>query len=99
MSKAILKLTETGELERIKDKWLTDTICSSEDTKLTDDSLDLHEFFGLFFLCGLAYVFALIINFVKWMIKFKRHQILTKEESNFQTQQDSWFKRLLTFVY
>ncbi|CAO2827834.1 unnamed protein product [Amaranthus hypochondriacus] len=98
MSTAILKLTATGELERIKDKWLTDRICSSENTKLTDDRLDLDGFLGLFFLCGLACVFALIINFVQLMIKFKRHQILTKDKSNSQTPQDSWFKTFVTFV-
>lgn len=64
MSTAILKLSENGELQRIHDKWLSGIACTSQNTKLEVDRLQLKSFSGLFFLCGLACFLALLIYFV-----------------------------------
>ncbi|MDG6100465.1 transporter substrate-binding domain-containing protein, partial [Alteromonas sp. ZYF713] len=61
MSTAILKLSENGELQRIHDKWLMRSACSSQNTKFEVDQLELKSFQGLFFICGLACFIALII--------------------------------------
>ncbi|XP_015576348.1 glutamate receptor 3.6 isoform X2 [Ricinus communis] len=52
MSTAILKLSENGDLQRIHDKWLTRSACSSTSTKLEVDRLQLRSFWGLFLICG-----------------------------------------------
>ncbi|XP_060192081.1 glutamate receptor 3.6-like isoform X2 [Lycium barbarum] len=65
MSTALLKLSENGELQRIHDKWLSGIACTSQNTKLAVDRLQLKSFSGLFFICGLACFLALLIYFVK----------------------------------
>ncbi|KAI3794341.1 hypothetical protein L1987_36971 [Smallanthus sonchifolius] len=61
MSTAILKLSENGELQRIHDKWLMRSACSSQGTQFEVDQLELASFQGLFLICGLVCFLALII--------------------------------------
>ncbi|XP_031131306.1 glutamate receptor 3.3 [Ipomoea triloba] len=72
MSTAILSLSENGDLQRIHDKWLTRTSCSSDSTEIESDRLHLKSFWGLFLLCGAACFLALFIYFVQIMLKFRR---------------------------
>ncbi|XP_074333325.1 glutamate receptor 3.6 isoform X1 [Apium graveolens] len=74
LSTAILKLSESGDLQRIHDKWLMSSACTSQTTKFEVDKLELKSFSGLFAICGLACVAALIIYFILIMRKFIRHQ-------------------------
>lgn len=74
LSTAILKLSESGDLQRIHDKWLMSSACTSQTTKFEVDKLELKSFSGLFAICGLACVLALIIYFILIMRKFIRHQ-------------------------
>ncbi|XP_047167594.1 glutamate receptor 3.3-like [Vigna umbellata] len=60
MSTAILKLSENGDLQRIHDKWLTRSACSSEGAKQGIDRLELTSFWGLFLLSGIACFVALL---------------------------------------
>ncbi|GAB4848373.1 hypothetical protein Ancab_003068 [Ancistrocladus abbreviatus] len=46
LSTAILKLSESGELQRIHDKWLMSSACSSQDSTLAVDRLELKSFWG-----------------------------------------------------
>lgn len=48
--------------------------CTSQTTKFEVDKLELKSFSGLFAICGLACVLALIIYFILIMRKFIRHQ-------------------------
>ncbi|XP_050230421.1 glutamate receptor 3.6-like [Mercurialis annua] len=73
MSTAILKLSENGDLQRIHDKWLTRSACSSTSTKLEVDKLQLRSFQGLFLICGLACLLALFAYFLKMTWQFSRH--------------------------
>ncbi|RAL50402.1 hypothetical protein DM860_016869 [Cuscuta australis] len=72
MSTAILTLSENGELQRIHDKWLTRTGCSSDDTEIDSDRLHLKSFCGLFLISGGACVIALLIYFTQIILKFRR---------------------------
>ncbi|XP_059440447.1 glutamate receptor 3.6-like [Corylus avellana] len=60
MSTAILKLSETGDLQKLHDKWLTRSACNSKDVKQEVEQISLKSFKGLFLLCGLACFVALI---------------------------------------
>ncbi|KAJ0098236.1 hypothetical protein Patl1_29290 [Pistacia atlantica] len=51
MSTAILHLSENGDLQRIHDKWLLKSACSSQGTKHEVDQLHLNSFWGLFVMC------------------------------------------------
>lgn len=73
MSTAILKLSETGNLQRIHDKWLTRTACSSEGAKQDVDRLPIKSFWGLFLLSGMACVLALLLYLIKMMCQFSKH--------------------------
>ncbi|XP_075518741.1 glutamate receptor 3.3 [Primulina tabacum] len=72
LSTAILTLSENGELQRIHDKWLTQSTCGSDNTELESDRLHLDSFLGLYLLCGLACFIALLIYFCQVIKKFRR---------------------------
>lgn len=73
LSTAILKLSESGELQRIHDKWLLRSACSSQNSKFEVDRLELGNFSGLFFISGLACLIALIVYFIRIVRQFIRH--------------------------
>lgn len=65
MSTAILQLSENGDLQRIHDKWLMRSGCSLESAEIESDRLHLKSFWGLFLICGLACLTALLVYFVQ----------------------------------
>ncbi|KAJ0968874.1 hypothetical protein J5N97_021751 [Dioscorea zingiberensis] len=73
ISKAIIKLSENGDLQRIHDKWLTRKGCSSENKEMDSNQLQVSSFCGLFLLCGMACFIALLIHFSIITIQFIRH--------------------------
>ncbi|KAK6922493.1 Receptor, ligand binding region [Dillenia turbinata] len=73
MSTALLKLSENGELQRIHDKWLMGSACSSQGTKLEVDRLLLKSFWGLFLVCGCACLLALLVYFLMIIRQFSKH--------------------------
>ncbi|KAF3440257.1 hypothetical protein FNV43_RR18541 [Rhamnella rubrinervis] len=73
MSTAILKLSENGNLQRIHDKWLMRSACSSEGAKQDVDRLQIKSFWGLFLLSGLACVLALLLYLINMMCQFFKH--------------------------
>ncbi|GLT26920.1 hypothetical protein SLA2020_019580 [Shorea laevis] len=73
MSTAILKMSENGDLQRIHDKWLLRRACSSQGATMEVDRLHLKSFWGLYFVCGLAFLIALLFHFLKAMRQFSRH--------------------------
>lgn len=72
MSTAILALSENGDLQRIHDKWLTKSGCSSQSTEIESDRLHLTSFWGLFLMCGLACLFSLLVYFFRMLRRFKK---------------------------
>ncbi|KAG1361114.1 glutamate receptor 3.1 [Cocos nucifera] len=72
MSTAILSLSENGDLQRIHDKWLTSTACSSPTDELDSDRLHLTSFWGLFLICGVACFLALLIFFFLMLRQYLR---------------------------
>ncbi|GLT46036.1 hypothetical protein SLA2020_198260 [Shorea laevis] len=72
MSTAILALAENGDLQRIHDKWLMKSSCTSESTELESDRLHLSSFWGLFLIFGIACFIALIIYFVQILRQLRR---------------------------
>ncbi|XP_027346203.1 glutamate receptor 3.6-like [Abrus precatorius] len=94
LSTAILKLSENGELQRIHDKWLTRSACSSEGAKQSIDRLELKSFWGLFLLSGIACFIALLCYVIKMVYHFSRHSNSNLEGSSHTTRLQSFF----TFV-
>jgi glutamate receptor, ionotropic, plant len=75
LSTAILALSENGELQRIHDKWLNKGDCAADNTEFVDSNqLRLESFWGLFLICGVACVLALLIYFGIMLRLFLRHE-------------------------
>ncbi|KAF8377458.1 hypothetical protein HHK36_030836 [Tetracentron sinense] len=96
MSTAILTLSESGDLQRIHDKWLMRSACSSQGAKLEMDRLHLRSFWGLFLICGIACFIALLIYFLLMVRQFSRH---FPEVSDSSVQGGSRSARLQTFLW
>ncbi|KAM0007641.1 putative periplasmic binding protein-like I [Helianthus debilis subsp. tardiflorus] len=72
LSTAVLQLSENGELERIHDKWLTTSSCSSQAMQTDTNSLSLSSFWGLFLICGIACFISLGIYFWRVLCQYRR---------------------------
>lgn len=100
MSTAILALSENGDLQRIHDKWLTRSACSSQNDELDADRLHLSSFWGLFLICGVACFLALLVYFILMLRKFMRHVPPTAPESaaHGSSRSSRSFHTFLSFV-
>lgn len=97
MSTAILKLSENGDLQRIHDKWLMSSACTSQGSKLEVDRLQLGSFWALFVLCGSACLLALLVYFVRILCQFREHY--TEEfAGSSSSSRSSRLQTFLTFV-
>ncbi|XVE87557.1 hypothetical protein DITRI_Ditri18aG0127200 [Diplodiscus trichospermus] len=97
MSTAILKLAENGDLQRIHDKWLLRRACSYQGAKMEVDRLPLRSFWGLFVMCGLACLTALLVYFLKMVRQFSKHYPQEVEFSG-QSSRSARFQTFLSFV-
>ncbi|GMN28649.1 hypothetical protein TIFTF001_002123 [Ficus carica] len=85
MSTAILKLSENGILQRIHDKWLMRSACSSEGAKQDVDRLQIKSFWGLFLLSGLACFAALLMYLIKMLRQFSKHSVHNAQSSGLRS--------------
>ncbi|KAJ8764125.1 hypothetical protein K2173_005031 [Erythroxylum novogranatense] len=79
LSTAILKLSENGELQRINDKWLLRSTCRSEGAKEEENRLELKSFWGLFLICGIACLFALLLYIIRIVQQFYKYSSVDPE--------------------
>ncbi|KAJ6774743.1 IONOTROPIC GLUTAMATE RECEPTOR [Salix purpurea] len=93
MSTAILRLSENGDLQRIHDKWLIRSACSRQGAKLEVDRLDLRSFWGLYLICGIACLVALLTHFLMMVRQYIRHYSPELDSSGQSTS-----ARLQTFL-
>ncbi|KAL9269001.1 Glutamate receptor 3.3-like protein [Drosera capensis] len=71
MSTSILRLIETGDLDRIRDKWVTKNSCDSQnDAEIQSTQFELKSFLGLFLISGIACLLSICIFFAKLSLKF-----------------------------
>lgn len=98
ISTAILKLSENGELQRIHDKWLIRSACSSQGSKFSVDQLELKSFKGLFLICGLACVLALFIYLVLVIHQYTKHKPDHPSESTGRTLRSGRLQTFISFV-
>ncbi|XP_031743083.1 glutamate receptor 3.6 isoform X2 [Cucumis sativus] len=97
MSTAILRLSETGDLQRIHDKWLMKSACTSQASKIEVDRLQLNSFWGLFLICGVACVLALSIYLFQMVRQYSEHY--TEElGSSEQPSRSASLHRFLSFA-
>ncbi|KAL0301801.1 UNVERIFIED_CONTAM: Glutamate receptor 3.7 [Sesamum radiatum] len=79
MSTAILKLTESGQLQKIKKKWFCKSGCSDERRRKPEPKqLNLSSFWALYSLCGtfaLMAFFLFLIRAIRQYIRYKSRQM------------------------
>ncbi|KAK7252622.1 hypothetical protein RIF29_36704 [Crotalaria pallida] len=97
LSYAILKLSESGELQRIRDKWLKQIACNKRGAKEEVERPQLKSFSGLFFLCGLAGLLALLFYVIKVVRQFMKHYS-NKSQSSGLSSGSSAFRSFVSFV-
>ncbi|KAK2988214.1 hypothetical protein RJ640_020696 [Escallonia rubra] len=95
LSTAILALSENGDLQRIHDKWLIRSSCSSDSSEIESNRLHLKSFWGLFLICGIACVIALFIYFLQIMQQFRN---AARAESVSDGQGSSRSRRIQTLL-
>ncbi|KAK9155762.1 hypothetical protein Sjap_003242 [Stephania japonica] len=74
VSTEILRLSESGDLEKIRDKWFCKDGCEAGRHVSDPYQLHLDSFWGLFFLCGSVTLTALIIFLLKTVRQFVRYK-------------------------
>ncbi|EEF38195.1 glutamate receptor 3.7 [Ricinus communis] len=79
MSTAILKLSETGVLQKIHEKWFCKKGCAGEKRQKSEpNQLRLISFWGLYLLCGgvtLAALLLFLLRAVRQFVHYKRRQM------------------------
>ncbi|KAK9267141.1 hypothetical protein L1049_009560 [Liquidambar formosana] len=66
MSAAILRLSESGELQKIQKKWYCGTGCSTQGSHETESNqIDLSSLWGLFLLFGISTLIAVLVFFLR----------------------------------
>ncbi|MCD7464015.1 hypothetical protein HAX54_051913 [Datura stramonium] len=101
MSTAILQLSENGELEKIRKKWLNRKACGGESSSADSERVLLKSFWGLFLICGVTCCFALLVYFCFMLHQFKRHfPELTQRSTSGRTRisHSVRLKKFLSFI-
>ncbi|KAK7409859.1 hypothetical protein VNO78_00221 [Psophocarpus tetragonolobus] len=96
MSTAILQLSETGDLQRIHDKWMTRSSCSLDNAEIDSDRLKLKSFWGLFLICGIACFLALALHFLQIMFQLRKYP--PSEAASSASSISGRFQRFLTLI-
>ncbi|MCO5593743.1 hypothetical protein L7F22_047760 [Adiantum nelumboides] len=74
MSTAILSMSESGEMQRIHDLWLSTKECDTSSSQVESNKLDLGSFWGLFLITGVASTGSLLVYLVRLLWLFLRHR-------------------------
>ncbi|KAF5458353.1 hypothetical protein F2P56_022386 [Juglans regia] len=83
ISTAILKLSENGELQRIRERWFCKTGCPGEGKRHAEpNQLHLVSFWGLYLLCGIFTLGALLVFLLRMIWQFAHYKQQQRESSH-----------------
>ncbi|KAG6657805.1 glutamate receptor 3.7-like [Carya illinoinensis] len=83
ISTAILKLSENGELQRIRERWFCKKGCPGEGNRHAEpNQLHLISFWGLYLLCGIFTIGALLAFLLRMICQFARYKQQQRESSH-----------------
>lgn len=104
ISTAILKLSENGKLQKIHEKWFCKMGCPEERGQdSAPEQLHLISFWGLYLLCGVIAVTALLVFLIRMIhlfIRFMNQQTATSTSlaASSNRQCSDTFYKFLDFV-
>ncbi|KAF3966631.1 hypothetical protein ACB098_06G096400 [Castanea mollissima] len=82
ISTAILKLSESGELQKIHEKWFCKMGCPGERRQNSEpNQLHVISFWGLYLLCGVFTIGALLLFLLKMVRQFVRYKRQEKKSA------------------
>ncbi|GAV87911.1 Lig_chan domain-containing protein/SBP_bac_3 domain-containing protein [Cephalotus follicularis] len=100
-SRAILNLSENGDLKKLEEKWLAPLReCSTNVTDSGVESLSLHSFWGIYLMCGATSAICVLLYLIHLLRTFLRLQQV-HEASMTPSQKSVWKKtvRLARYFY
>jgi len=98
MSTAILTLSESGDLQRIHDKWLQSSACTSDTAEIESDRLHLKSFWGLFLVIGVVCFVVLVIYFFQIMRQFYRTPNIEPVSNGEGSSRSRRLQRILSLI-
>ncbi|KAA8524606.1 hypothetical protein F0562_011029 [Nyssa sinensis] len=106
LSTAILQLSENGDLQKINDKWLSRSGCSTQANEVDANRLSLKSFWGLFLICGIVCFIALTLFFCRVFGQYRKYSPEGEEQEIKETEptrprratRSPRFKNLIDFV-
>ncbi|KAM7253215.1 hypothetical protein ACFE04_025833 [Oxalis oulophora] len=98
LSTAILTLAENGDLQRIQNKWLVQSICALDNAEIDSDRLQLKSFWGLFLVCGAFCFLALLIYFVQILRKLRGSAPIGSESNGHSNFRSGSLHRFLSIM-
>lgn len=102
MSTAILKLSENGKMQEIRKKWFCKSgICPTERRRDPDpNQLHLSSFWGLYLLCGVASIVALVVflsRAVGQYVRYKKRQMEAASTTIPDSSKNKFFQVIFSF--
>ncbi|KAG0503608.1 hypothetical protein HPP92_003680 [Vanilla planifolia] len=83
ISRAILQLSENGDLQQIHKKWFCQGTCTSHRASISEpNQLHLNSFWGLFLVCGIVTIAALLLFLLKAIRQFIRYNKNKRDEAS-----------------
>lgn len=99
MSTAILALSENGELEKLREKWVNIRACGwSQSVDPESDQLQLSSFWGLFLICGVTCLLALLLYLCSLSRQFNKRYPRLSPPHPFPPTAAARIRTFLTFV-
>ncbi|XP_010690549.2 glutamate receptor 3.2 [Beta vulgaris subsp. vulgaris] len=99
MSTALLELSENGSLQNITEFWLKKKQgCQSQLSVNDSEQLKLDNFVGLFLICGVACILALIIYFCLMLYQFHGHLPQQSEASSHGSTRSARLRTFFSFA-
>ncbi|KAJ8453062.1 hypothetical protein Cgig2_014825 [Carnegiea gigantea] len=99
MSTALLELSENGSLQNITETWLKNrSKCSTQSAVNDTDQLKPDNFIGLFIICGVACVVALVTHFGLMIYQFHRDLRKDPEPPSRRSSGSSRLKAFASFL-
>ncbi|KAA8524618.1 hypothetical protein F0562_011041 [Nyssa sinensis] len=106
LSTTILQLLENGDLQKINDKWLSRSGCSTQANEVDANRLSLKSFWGLFLICGIVCFIALTLFFYRVLGQYRKYSPEGEEQEIEETEparprrvtRAPSFKNLIDFV-
>ncbi|KAI5078485.1 hypothetical protein GOP47_0006156 [Adiantum capillus-veneris] len=82
LSEAILKMSQSGELQHIKDYWFRDSICEevARNAAVEATQLDLRSFWGLFLISGIASIVCVLIHMIFVFRKYRKEMRIKQQQ-------------------